>query len=354
VFQERGEVSRIGRRADVASTMVRVEALRSYPEVVAALGGNPNAMLARVNIDPATLDRPNSTLSYRSLVNLLELTASELGCPDFGMRLAARQDGAKVLGPLEVAMKNSRTLGDAFAYCAEHIQAYSPATQIRMESGGGGECRPLMRFEIVIGRLPHQRQAVEHAQLLTHHAAHALSNGRSHAREVWFVHEPLAATAIYRRHFGVPVRFGQPFNALFFKAEDLEHEILGRDPQLYELASSFIDSKFPATSQVMSSQVRAVVARLLAVGRCTHEEVTASLGIHPRTLQRRLRQEGVSFEAIKDEVRRDIALRYLRQPGVSLTRVAAMVGYSEPSVLSRSCNRWFATSPRQLRKELVG
>ena len=62
----------------------------------------------------------------------------------------------------------------------------------------------------------------------------------------------------------------------------------------------------------------------------------------------------MSFEAIKDEVRRDIALRYLRQPGVSLTRVAAMVGYSEPSVLSRSCYRWFAATPRQLRKELVG
>jgi AraC-like DNA-binding protein len=353
VFQDKGESSRLGRRSDAASTVVRVEALRCFDQVVAALGGNADALLTRAGIDPALLDRPNSTICFRTFVNLLEQAASELDCPDFGMRLAAPQGGAKVLGPLEIAMKNSRTLGEAFGYCAEHIQAYSPATQIRMEPGDA-QCRPLMRFEIVIGRLPYQRQAVEHALLLTHHAAQALSSGRSHAREVWFVHEALATPASYRAHFGVPIRFGQPFNALFFKTEDLEQEIVGRDPQLYELASSFIDSKFPATTQVISSQVRAVVARLLAVGRCTHEEVTANLGIHPRTLQRRLREEGVSFEAIKDEVRRDIALRYLRQPGVSLTRVAAMVGYSEPSVLSRSCYRWFAASPRQLRKELVG
>jgi AraC-like DNA-binding protein len=353
VFQDKGDRSRPGPRSDAASTVVRVEALRCFHDVVGALHGNANTLLTRVGIDPGLLDRANAVVCFRTFVNLLELAASELDCPDFGMRLGAHQGGAKVLGPLEVAMKNSRTLGEAFGYCAEHIQAYSPATQIRMEPGGA-ECRPLMRFEIVIGRLPHQRQAVEHALLLAHHAALGLSDGRSHSREVWFVHEGLAPAASYRAHFGVPIRFGQPFNALFFKTEDLEYEIVGRDPQLYELASSFIDSKFPATAQVISSQVRAVVARLLAVGRCTHEEVTASLGIHPRTLQRRLREEGVSFEAIKDEVRRDIALRYLRQPGVSLTRVAAMVGYSEPSVLSRSCYRWFAASPRQLRKELVG
>jgi AraC-like DNA-binding protein len=353
VYQNKGESGRPGRRYDAAATVVRIEALRCFHEVVAGLGGDGRALLGKAGIDPALLDRPNATVCFRAFVNLLEQAARELACPDFGMRLAAPQGGAKVLGPLEVAMKNSRTLGEAFDYCAEHIQAYSPATQIRMEPGDA-ECRPLLRFEIVIGRLPHQRQAVEHALLLTHHAAKALSSGRAHAREVWFVHEQLAPAASYRAHFGVPIRFGQPFNALFFKTEDLAQEIVDRDPQLYELASSFIDSKFPATTQEMSSQVRAVVARLLAVGRCTHEEVTANLGIHPRTLQRRLREEGVSFEAIKDEVRRDIALRYLRQPGVSLTRVAAMVGYSEPSVLSRSCYRWFAASPRQLRKELVG
>ncbi len=71
--------------------------------------------------------------------------------------------------------------------------------------------------------------------------------------------------------------------------------------------------------------------------------------MHPRTLQRRLRDEGDSFEAIKDSVRRDVALRYLQQPNVSLVRVTEILGYSETSVLSRSCHRWFCASPRELR-----
>jgi AraC-like DNA-binding protein len=75
--------------------------------------------------------------------------------------------------------------------------------------------------------------------------------------------------------------------------------------------------------------------------------------MHPRTLQRRLRSEGRSFESIKDEVRRDVALRYLRQGDMPLTRVAEKLGYAETSVLSRSCYRWFEASALQLRRRYV-
>ena len=80
--------------------------------------------------------------------------------------------------------------------------------------------------------------------------------------------------------------------------------------------------------------------------------VASVVGLHPRTLQRRLREEGTTFEEIKDGVRRDVALRCLRQRHIPLIRVAEILGYSETSVLSRSCYRWFARSPRQLRNQM--
>jgi AraC-like DNA-binding protein len=71
--------------------------------------------------------------------------------------------------------------------------------------------------------------------------------------------------------------------------------------------------------------------------------------MHPRTLQRRLQAEGGSFDTIKDSVRRDIALRFLKQTSVPLIRIARMLGYSETSALCRSCHRWFGSSPNQIR-----
>jgi AraC-like DNA-binding protein len=73
--------------------------------------------------------------------------------------------------------------------------------------------------------------------------------------------------------------------------------------------------------------------------------------MHPRTLQRRLHDEGTTFEALRDDVRRDAASRYLSQTTLPLTRVSALLGYSEPSVFTRSCRRWFAGSPRRLREQ---
>src|SRR3546814_9375340 len=79
------------------------------------------------------------------------------------------------------------------------------------------------------------------------------------------------------------------------------------------MASSCIDTRFPATSLNLVPRVYAIATRLLASGNCTNADVASTLNMHPRTLQRRLKEEGSSFEAIKDDVRRDVAARYLSE-----------------------------------------
>lgn len=330
--------------------VVRVEALRLYSEAVCELGGDPAKLLAQAHIDPNALIQADTVISYRSMIHLLERTALELACPDFGLRLALRQGGIAVLGPLEVAMRNSSTVGEAYRYCAGHLQVYSPVVHIQIEDDRAN-ARHFMRFEILLRRVPHQRQAVENALALTHLAVMTLSRGSFGAREVWFTHERQLPLSHYQRIFGGPVQFGKPFNAVFFNSRDLAQPIPGQNPQLYELASSYIDTQFPSTSMHLVTRVHAISARLLVLGLCTHVEVAARLNLHPRTLQRRLREEGTSFEAIKDDVRRDAAARYLGESDIPLTKIAALLGYSEPSVLTRSCQRWFANSPRQIREK---
>jgi len=330
--------------------MVRADALRGFKDLAASLGGDPFSLLRKSQIDPAMLDNRNGVLSYRKLVQLLESAAAELDRPDFGMRLAAVQRGTKVVSPLDFAMRNSPTLGKAFRYCADHVQAYSAATQLGFEETH--DRRVFMRFEILLARLSQQRQVVEHALALLQHQTLALSRGQARAREIWFTHGPLAPMSTYRAHFNATLRFGQSMNGMFFNEDDFDLPIPDGDPQLYEMATSFIDQHFPGPAMTLSTKVHSMIARLLMEGNCTHQRVTSALGLHPRTLQRRLREEGESFEAIRDSVRRDVALRYLQQPNVPLVRVTEILGYSETSVLSRSCHRWFSASPRQLRNEL--
>jgi AraC-like DNA-binding protein len=336
---------------DSGGETVRTDALRNFNALVADLGGKPSELLGPFGIGPDLLDDRNAVLPYRTMVQLLEHASLKLDCRDFGMRLASMQGGTKALGPLDVAMRNSPTLGQALHYCVDHIQAYSTATQLYFEEPAD-ERRVFVRFEILLEGLPAQRQAVEHTLALMQQAALAISGQQVHAREVWMTHEPFAPTSCYRESFNATVRFGQSMNGLFFNRQDLERAVPDFEPRLYEIASSFIDRRFPKAAVSLSARVRSAIARLLVEGNCTYEHVAAALGLHPRTLQRRLRESGDSFEAIKDSVRRDVALRYLQEPNVSLVRVTEILGYSETSVLSRSCHRWFSASPRQLRGEL--
>jgi AraC-like DNA-binding protein len=336
-----------GREAHGApAAVVRVDVLRKFVEVVTELGGEPNALLARFQTSPAVLDNRHAVIPYRTFVRLLERAAEETGRLDFGMRLATAQGGAKVLGPLAVAMRNSRTMREAFGYCARHMQAFSTGTQIRIEEE---QASVFLRFEILSPRLPYHPQTVEHALLLTQHHVLDLSGGRVRAREIWFDHEPISAPGAYRENFGATVRFGQNRNGALFARRDFDLPIPEIDPQLFELATHFIEQRYPATEPALSARVRSTIERLLLEGDCSYVKAASSLGLHPRTLQRRLRAESQTFEAIKDDVRRDVALRYLKQKNVPLIRIAALLGYSETSVLSRNCFRWFSASPRQLR-----
>lgn len=334
---------------DASFDIVHGEALKYFGGLVASLGGSPEALMQEVRIDPAVLAQPSSVLEYRSFVSLLSLAATRTGVPDFGLRLAERQRGGKVMGPIGVVMKNSKTVGQAIGYCAKHIHAYCLATKVRHRPDRANH-KLFVALEFLLDSVADTRQVVEHALSLANFNIIGISNGNARARQVSFRHEPQMPVRQYVEHFGCEVLFGQPADGLTLTETDLLCEISDPDEQVYEMATSFIDQRFPRETAPIHTRVRGLILRHLGGDECTNEHVAAELCMHPRTLQRRLRSEGRSFESIKDEVRREVALRYLRQGDMPLTRVAEKLGYAETSVLSRSCYRWFEVSPLQLRR----
>lgn len=330
-----------------SQAMVRAESLTYFAEMVRSRGHDPRPLFAAVRIDPAIVARPDQFIPYRQMIQLLENAADKLDCPDFGLRLAQRQYSEGILGPLDIAMRNSATVSDAWRFCADHAYTYSSGANVAIVSDRD---RTVIRFEIVLPRLYRQRQAVEHALLISHLATRMFSGERAVPREVWFQHEPIEEVTSHEERFGCRVRFAQPSNGLFYAAGDFDTPVVGRNDRVLQLATYFIDSQFPSPTALIRSRVRSAIEQQLGGGACTQLDVAAALAMHPRTLQRRLREEGGNFEAIKDEVRRDSAVRYLRQTRLPLKTVASLLGYSELSVLYRSCQRWFGESPTTVRQ----
>jgi AraC-like DNA-binding protein len=346
-------VAERGAQHDAEFELVHADTLRFFPELVRELGGDPEALLRGVGADPRVLSEGRSELGYRLWVTLLEHAAAELHCPDFGLRLAKRQGGGRVFGPMGVVMRNSKTFGEALEYVATHCHAHSLAARVRLDRDEVARS-VFSSHEILLERLPNKRQAIEQLLLLGHLNALEITGGRARVREVRFRHQPLSAPRAYRRYFGCDVRFDQNEDGVVYGERDLASPIIEADVRLYEQATSFIAARFTRVTPPMHARVRAVILQLMGEEDCSNERVAAELGLHTRTLHRRLQAEGKSFEAIKDEVRRDVALSYLTESDLPLALVAQKLGYAEQSVLTRSCVRWFSASPSALRSRARG
>jgi AraC-like DNA-binding protein len=332
------------------TAMVQAQSLRGYRELVADLGGHPTRLLKKAGIDPAALDQLTAFISFEALTDLLEHSSTALHSPDFGLRLAERQD-IGILGTLAVAMRHSDTVGEAMHTASNYLDVYNSAISFTL-STGDRRGQAVLRFKLLPGHYLRWAQTAEHGIGLTWRIMTLLSEGRCHLQEVWFPHPPVATKAKYRARFHAPLTFGADQAALAVAERDLDLPISENIVELHDLASRYLERHLPRGRTPFTVQVRQVIKGHLGTGTCSRQEVARALYMHPRTMQRRLGEEGTTFEEIKDEARRDLAQRYLSQPDLPLTQVAALLDYSEQSAFGRSCRRWFDAPPKEMRARL--
>lgn len=328
--------------------VVHARILRFFPDLVEQLGGDVMQLFAKAQIDTDNLARARSPATYRQLVHLIELAAAELGCPDFGLRLATLQSG-RMFGPLGLVMRNSRTFGEALDYVSKHTHAHSLAARIWLKRLPE-EKALFSGHDILLERLPNKSQAMEQILLVGHLAAMEITGGQARVRRVHFRHQPVSPQKVYRRYFGCEVLFGQNEDGVVYSERDLAAPIIDPDSRVYALATAFIDAEFMGRRPPLSALVRGVIMQFLGTDDCSNERVAAELNLHPRTMHRRLKAELTSFQRIKDEVRRDLMRYYLQDTELDFAHISERLGFAEQSVMTRTCNRWFAAAPTQLRQ----
>ncbi len=324
-----------------AFDVVHANLLRFFPDLVTTLGGDPGRLTTRVGV------RPAGEVTYRQVLELLEIAAETLNCPDFGLRLATLQSG-RMFGPLGAVMRHSRTFGEALDYVGGHSAAHSLAARIwlrRWPEHGA----VFAGHDILLDHAPLKSQAMEQILLVGHLSAIEITDGGARARKVYFRHQPISPLKTYRRYFGCEVLFGQQVDGVVYSERDLAAPIVTRDAEIYETATSVVDARFSRRDPPLHAQARGVIMRFLGTALCRAERVAAELDLHPQTLLRRLKAEGTSFQKIKDEVRRDLMIYYLQRTDLDFGRISERLGFAEQSVMTRTCNRWFSASPTRLR-----
>ncbi len=330
--------------------VVHARMLRFFPDLVRTLGGAPERLMAKVGMAVGDHALPTETLTYRQVLDLLEVAALELDCPDFGMRLATLQ-GGRVYGPLGAVMMSSKTYGEALDYVIGHSAAHSLAARIWLRRWPE-HAAVFVGHDVLLDNAPLRSQAMEHLLLVGHLSTHEITGGGARARKIFFRHQPISPPKTYRRNFGCEVLFGQQVDGLVYSEQDLAAPIATRDANVYAAATAFVDAKFSRSRAPAHAQARSVIMQFLGTTLCRAERVAAELQLHPQTLLRRLKAEGTSFQKIKDEVRRDLMIYYLQATDLEFGRISQRLGFAEQAVMTRTCNRWFSASPTKLRSTM--
>lgn len=171
---------------------------------------------------------------------------------------------------------------------------------------------------------------------------------------VCFRHEAPGDTARYEQFFQSAVTFSAGYDGLEFDEGLLKLPFTSADPGLGALMEREALSQLAEyDSQTnLVAAVRREVYYLLAGGEPGIEPVARRLGMAERTLQARLRKQGISFQQVVDSLRRSLADIFLRDPRLTLTDISMLLGFSEQSSFTRAFRRWEGESPAQFRQRL--
>lgn len=307
------------------------------------------ALLRDAGFDPDSLGRQNTRVPVDEITVMWQLAVARAGKPTLGLHRDLAATHSK-LGTVGHAMSCCADLGAALARLERYMAVISDATAFALQHDARG-CWLVM--EHTGGSLPIPRQRVEYALLTTLMQCRWLTRRELQPLAMEFVYAAPDDDRLHREAFGCEVRFNAVANRLLISRTDLATPLPTAHSSLGEMQAHLLDDQLTLLGQTTTaSLVCAEIARRLQHGEPRRQDVASGLGLAERTLQRRLQEESVSFQALLDRTRRELAQQYLAQERHTLTDVADLLGFVDSSNFFRACKRWFGLPPAQYRARM--
>lgn len=164
-----------------------------------------------------------------------------------------------------------------------------------------------------------------------------------------------AHRSLYEAHFHCPVEFGAGRDMLCFSDETMMQPFSTANPDLLALIEPQLETERRdlLVPQSISEQVKRLLRRRIAGQPPTLQDIARELAISPRTLQRRLSDQGMQFQQLLEAVRHELAKEYLEASALELNEIAFLLGYKEASSFHRAFHQWEGLSPGQWRGTAV-
>ena len=286
-------------------------------------------------------------VSASKQVAFLNLAADALKDDLLGFHIAQEIDLRRA-GLIYYVLASSATFGEAVKRACRYSSIANEG--LRLTRLDGHEMG--IRYEC-IGMARHtDRHQIEFWVTYMIRLARQFTGTRAVPLRAGLVHPRCEASGRIEAFAGCAIAFGSPYDEVSFKSEFAEHRLVGADPYLHDMLVGYCEEALGQRSrpaEALRSRIENAVTPLLPHGRALAADVARQLGMSLRTMTRQLAAEDLSFSRILDDLRADLALRYLREPSLTISQIAWLLGFQDASAFTHAFRRWTGMSPTRLR-----
>jgi AraC-like DNA-binding protein len=319
-------------------------------------GADAGEALRRAGLAPGDLTDPERRVPLIRYLELLEICADLLSDPQFGLKFGAQYEPrhAGLVGNVALA---SRTLGEAFETIGRYVATIADAAVDGVEVSDG--IAFVYNYYIDPLMMSFRQKSDWVIAFKCNLIRAGLGDPRWTPQEVrlpQLADETPAERRTRAEIMGDNIRVGHPWAGIRFDAALLKRPMVTADAMIGSLMRHYGDLRLAALPEERSEieQLRREIARVLVKGEGGIEHLAKATGTSVRTLQRRLKDAGVNYSELQNDVRKTLALNLLENETLALAEIAFSLGYSEVSAFNHAFRRWVGQSPGDYRRLRAG
>lgn len=310
-------------------------------KIIESYGIDPVPLLKKLQIDPKLIAEPNSRFSYTKIDQLWLDAVTIADDPGFGLR-AAKYWHPSQMGALGYAWLASSSMHTALNRFARYMSILTEGATLGI----------IETEDELLVQLNYKSISKQQATRTDSFMAMLLAMCRAncgedfHPESISLTHEEPLDTSDFFALFECPIYFSADENRFNLSKVFADKHLISSNPRLAQLNDQIIIETLALLGdRHIIEKIQAEILHQLPSGNVTDDSVARALHMSLRSFQRKLHQEGTTFKLLINDLRFELAKKYLQGSQFSLLEVAFMLGFGEYSSFSRAFKRWAGVSP---------
>ena len=328
---------------------VRVGPLAGLPNIVRELGWDPEALFASAGFTPKQFDSPDHEVSFVAASRLLASCVAATGCQHLGLLMGERAEPSS-LGVAGFMLHSAADVRAALRGLVRHLDLHDQGGAATLVTRGDTTFVAYMIHQAGVSATD---QIYDLSMTIVCKILRSLCGDGWSPTRVFLSRRMPSNTAPYKAVFHAPLHFDAEQSAVAFASRWLDHPLPGSDPLLHQHLEREADDLHRRRRTDQAGRLRRLLRTSLPSGGSNVSDIARQLGMHERTLNRRLRAEGTSFRRELEQTRYEVAQQLLSDTTMPLGKIADSLNYADATAFSRAFKRWSGVTPTAWRSRII-